>query len=113
MLLLGGKHIHQAIDGFRRRPGVYRGQHQVPGFRRSQRQAYRLRVAQLTEHDHIRVLTQRRTQCLGKTMAVPADLALTDPATLRAVDKLDGVLEGDDMQWPLAVQVIDQGREGG
>ncbi|MNG96701.1 hypothetical protein D3C76_1469340 [compost metagenome] len=45
LLLFGGKYIHQAIDGFRRRAGMHRGQHQMPGFRRSQGQANGLRVA--------------------------------------------------------------------
>ncbi|CAM3097685.1 hypothetical protein PSPL106493_06385 [Pseudomonas plecoglossicida] len=91
---------------------MHRCQHQVPRFRRPQRQAYRLEISQLADHDHIRVLTQRTAQALGKVPAVSADLALVDQAALTAVDNFHRVFEGDDVQTALTIELIDQGRQG-
>ncbi|MNH24287.1 hypothetical protein D3C79_842110 [compost metagenome] len=85
----------------------------MPGFRCGKRQPDRLRVAQLAEHDHIRILTQPGAQGLGKAMAMPADFTLADQAALWRMDKLDGVFKGEDMQLPLPVQVIKQSGQGG
>ncbi len=87
-------------------------QHQVPGLGRTQGQANGFQVAQLTDHDHIRILAQGTSQPLGEPTAMAADLALVDQAALAAVDNLDRVFEGDDMQSPIAVQLVEQCRQG-
>src|SRR3990172_5614622 len=55
LLLRGGEHVDDAVDGFRRARSVQRAEHQVAGLRSRQRQADRLQVAHLPHQDHVRV----------------------------------------------------------
>ena len=48
----------------------------------------------------------------GEGAGVGTHLALVDDALLRGVEVFDGVLDGDDVVAPLAVEDVDQGGEG-
>ncbi|MNP34942.1 hypothetical protein D3C76_1282520 [compost metagenome] len=43
---------------------------------------------------------------------MPTDLPLIDQAALATVDNFDRVFQGDDVQAPLTIELIDQGRQG-
>ena len=76
---------------------VQRGEHEVAGLRRVQRDLHRLGVAHLADQDDVGVLAQRRPQRLGEGRRVLADLALADHALVVLVHELDRVLDGDDV----------------
>ena len=59
-------HVGQARDGARRVVGVQRGQHQVAGERGLDGDLRGLEVADLADHDHVRVLAQDGAQRLGE-----------------------------------------------
>ncbi|MCY1440985.1 hypothetical protein D9M71_572810 [compost metagenome] len=86
-------------------------QHQVPGFGRAQGQANGFKVAQLADHDHVRVLAQRTAQPLSKAATMAPHLTLVDQAALAGMDDLDRVFQGDDVQRLLAVQLVEQRRQ--
>ena len=90
---------------------MQRREHQLPGRGRGQRQPHRLGVAHLTDHDHVRILTQRSAQCAPEGRRVPADLAVRDDGLLIRVTELDGVLDRENVFALVAVDVIEQCRE--
>jgi hypothetical protein len=59
-------HVGEPGDGADRIVGVQRGQHQVAGERGLDRDLRGLVVADLADHDHVRVLPQDRAQGLGE-----------------------------------------------
>ena len=67
-------HVDEARQGLRRVVGVQRGQHQVTGLRRLDGDLRGLEVADLADHDDVRVLAQERAQRGGES---EADLGLT------------------------------------
>ncbi|VAU69071.1 Uncharacterised protein [Klebsiella pneumoniae] len=85
----------------------------MAGFRRRQRQAYRLAVAQLTKQNHIRIFTQRAAQGLGKGRAVQAYLPLLDQATFTLVHKLHRIFQGQNVPVRLVIEEIDHRGQGG
>src|SRR6266850_1510009 len=111
-LLLGRrKHVHDAVDGFRRRARMQRAEHEVSGLGAGQRQADGLEIAHLAHQDHVRVLAQRAAQGVGERQRVRSDLALVDQAFLRLVHELDRVLDGEDMALLVVVDLVDHGGE--
>ena len=89
------------------------GEDEVAGLGRGQSRRDGLEVAHLAEEDHVGVLAERGAEGLGKAGRVDADLALVDDAALVAVHELDRVLDREDVLGALAVDLVDQGREGG
>ena len=65
-LLVGGKGANDAIEGSDRVVGVQCGHHQMARFGGAQRQRDRLQIAQLADHDHVRILAQCTAQCSCK-----------------------------------------------
>ena len=59
-------HVHQARDGLRRVVGVQGGQHHVAGLRGLDRDLGGFQVADLADHDHVRILAQERAQRGGE-----------------------------------------------
>ena len=59
-------HVDQAVHGAGRVVGVQCGQHQVAGERSLDRDLCGLKVADLADHDHVRVLPQDGPQGFGK-----------------------------------------------
>ena len=97
LLLLGGKDVDDAVDRRRRALRVQRPEDEVARLGRGQRGRDRLEVAHLADEDHVRVLAQRCAQRLGEADGVGADLALVDDAALVAVQKLDRILDREDV----------------
>ena len=59
-------HIEQACDGLRGAVGVQRGQHEVAGLRRFDGDFRGLQIADLPDHDDVRILAQEGAQRLGE-----------------------------------------------
>ncbi|MNI51946.1 hypothetical protein D3C73_1066980 [compost metagenome] len=112
-LLVPRKHIDHPVDGFRRRRGVQRAEHQMAGFGRGQRQANGFQIAHLPHQDHIRVFPQCRTQGGGETTGITMDFTLIDQAFARLVNELDGVFDGEDVVMTMGIEVIDHRRQRG
>ena len=55
-------HVDQTRDRARRVVRMQRGEHEMPGERRLDRDLRRLQVAGLSNHDAVRVLSQKRAQ---------------------------------------------------
>ena len=112
-LLAGWKDIDDAVDGLRRRGGVQRGEHQMPGFRRGQRQANGLQVAQFADEDHVRVFAQRRSQRRGEALGVAPHLSLSHQALAARMQELDGLFDGENVLPAAAVDVVHHRRQRG
>ena len=78
--------------------GMQGGEDQVAGLGGVQGGLDRLEVAHLADQDDVRILAQGAFQGDWKPIGIGADLALVDDALLVAVQELDRILDGDDMQ---------------
>ena len=92
---------------------MQRAKHHVAGFGGRDRRLHRLQVAELAHEDHVGILPQGPTECLGEARHVAADLPLVDRALLRAVVKLDRILDRDDVVVVVFVDEVDQRGERG
>ena len=92
---------------------VQRAKDEVARGRRSEREFDRLEIAHFTHHHDVRILAQRTAQRRGKGLCMHADLAVIDQRLLRAMHKLDRVLDGDDVIFAVQVRVIDHRGERG
>ena len=113
ILLGGGEHIHDTMDGPGGGTGVQGPEYQVTGLGGSQGKANGIRVAHLPYQDDIRVLPQRRAQCRTETTGMAMHLALTDQGFFALVNELDGVFHRQDMTVLGIVSMVHHGREGG
>ena len=95
------------IDRADRIVGVQGREHEVTGLGRGERERDRLEIAQLADHDHVRVLAQRRAQRAGEGVRVPVHTALIHQAAFRGMHVLDGILDREDV---LAALLVDQVR---
>ena len=57
---------------------MHRGEDEMPGLCRAQRQPHRLRIAHFADHQHVRVFAQGVEQRLLETRRVAPDFALPD-----------------------------------
>ncbi len=112
ILLVGGEHVDDPVDGLGRILGVQRPKYQVPGLRGRKGHGDGLEVTHLADEDHVRVLTQNTAKSFGERHRVLTDLALVDDRPLVGVEELDGILHRDDVQWLGAVDDVDQRRQG-
>ncbi len=71
------------------------------------------KITHLTNHDNIRILTQGSAQGSGKTLGMSADLTMVDYTALALMDKLDGILNCQDMIAPGSVCLIYNSSQGG
>jgi len=108
-LLRGGEHVDDAVDGRGRGVRVEGGEGEVARLGDAERRLDGFEVAHFADEHHVRVLAQRRAQGVGEAARVGADLALVDDAGLVRVEELDGVLDGDDVLVPLAVDLVEHG----
>jgi len=111
LLLLGWEDVDHAVDRRGCTLRVEGAEDEVPGLGGRQRGRDRLEVAHLAEEDHVGVLAKRRAQRLAEARRVRPDLTLVDDAALVLVEKLDRVLDRDDVIGPLAVDLVDHRRE--
>jgi hypothetical protein len=93
-------------DSVDRLGGVHRvqsGEHEVARLGRGQRGLDRLVVAHLADEDDVGILAERAAERLGERLGVDLDLALVDDRFLVAVEKLDRVLDRDDVLGAVAL----------
>ena len=113
ILLLGREDVDDAVDRLRRALGVQRREDEVAGLGGGQGSADRLEISHLADEDHVRILAQRGAQAFGERGRVGADLALVDDAGAVPVQKLDWILDREDVLVPRPVDVVEQRRERG
>ena len=70
-----------------------------------------LRVAHLTHHDHIRILTHGIAQSLGETHGVGTHFTLGDGGDIVAEEELDGVLDTENVDRPHRRDQLDHRRQ--
>ena len=80
----------------------------MAGFGRRERDAHRLRVAHLADHDHVGRLPQGGAQRSREIRRVDADLDLLDHAAVMDVLVLDRIFDGDDVARVAAVDLVDE-----
>ena len=112
-LLFRGDHADQAFQDLGRVRIEHGGEDLVPGLGREQGEPDGRGVAEISGDDHVGVLGDRLLDPLRGRGDVRADLALGDEGLLVGIDRLDGILDRDDLAVDRLVQVVDQGREGG
>jgi hypothetical protein len=106
-LLHRGEELDVAADRLGRIDRVHRREHEVAGLGCLQRGLGGLRVAQLADQDHIRVLAQHAAERFVERIGVEPHFALVDDAVDVRVDDLDGVLDRDDVLLPRPVDVTE------
>ncbi len=112
-LLVGRKHVNDAVDGRGRRVGVQRAEGQVAGFGDAQRGFDGFQIAHFADQHHVRVFTESGAQRVGEALGVGVQLALVDHAILVHVHEFDRVLNGEDVVVTLGVDLVDHGGQRG
>src|SRR5258707_381924 len=102
-----------ALNGFRGVERVQGGENQVAGFGGEQRGGNGFEVAHFADQDDVGILTQSGAQRGGKVRGVDFDFALVDEAALVAMQKLDGVFDGDEVIGAIGIDAVDHGGERG
>ena len=92
---------------------MQRAEHQVPGFSSADRQLNGFQIAHFSHQDHVGVLSQGRSQCIGETAGVFIELALMHQALIALVNEFDRILDREDVFRAAVVDVIQQCRQGG
>src|ERR1700693_2524319 len=90
-----------------------RAQDQMSGFGRHERGRDRLKIAHLPHKDDIGILPQCASQRYVKRLGVVSDLSLADNTLSVSVQKFDWIFDRYDIVRPVAVDVVDQRRQGG
>src|SRR5712692_3514162 len=114
LLLLGRrKDGDNTLNRFGGVESVQSGEHEVAGFGGQQGGGNGFQVAHFADQNHVGVLTESGAQRGGKVRRVDFDFALVDEAFLVAVQKLDGVFDGDEVVGAVSVDAVDHGRQRG
>ena len=92
---------------------MQRGEHQMTGFRRGQRDRDGLLIAHFADHDHVRILPECGAQRRRKRRRVFAHFPLRDQALAMAVQILHRVFNGEYMVVVIPVDDVQQTRERG
>ncbi len=112
LLLVSGEDVDHPVDRLRGVLGVKRREDQVTGLRGGQRGGYRLEVTHLADEDHVGVLTEHVLQRRGERVRVLPHLTLVHERPLVTVEELDRVLDRHDVEGLLAVDDVDERRQG-
>ena len=110
VLLVGRERADDPVHRAHRVVGVQRREHEVAGLGGGHRERDRLAVAQLADHDHVRVLAQGRAQRARERLGVALHVALVHDAALRRVQVLDRVLDREDVLGALLVDQVHERR---
>ncbi len=76
VLLIGGKHVDDTVDGFGGAGGMQRAEDEVAGGGRGQRQFDRFQVAHFADENDVGIFAQRAAQGGGERAGVDADFAM-------------------------------------
>ena len=95
-LLIGGKEVHDAFDGFWGVDGVESTDDEVSGFGGGHGDLSGFSVAEFADDDDVGVLSHALAEAFGEGLGVAANLALFDEGGVVLEGEFDGVLEGDD-----------------
>src|SRR5207302_300607 len=99
------------LNGFRGVESVQRGKNQMARFRGEQRGRNGFEVAHFADQNHVGVLTKGGAQGGGKVRGVHFDFTLIDEALFVAVQKLDGVFDGDQVVSARGIDPVDDSRQ--
>jgi len=111
VLLAARVRVDDLVDGLVRGRRVHRADHQVAGLGRADREGDRLQVAQLPDHDHIRVLAQGGLERVCEGAGAGPELALVDRSLLDRMHILDRVLDRQHVVRPARVDQVDHGSQ--
>ena len=112
LLLAGREELDHPADRLGGVDRVHRREDEVAGLGRLKRGLRGLRVAELADQDHVRILTEHPAESLGEVVGVEPDLALVDDAVAIGVQDLDRILDRHDVLVARTVDVVDHRREG-
>ncbi len=107
LLLIGGKHVDDAVNRLRRADGMQRTEHELAGFGGGQRGLNRIQIAHFAEQNYVWRLAQCRAKSGFVALRVVFDFALGYHALLMRVDKLNRVLNRNDVPAPALVDAVD------
>ena len=111
--LVTGELVDDSVHGGRGAAGVECSEDKVAGLGGFERDARGLEISELADEDDIGVFAERGAERGREALGVAADLTLVDEGSLVLVDVLDRVLNGDDVDGSLAIDEVDERREGG
>ena len=112
LLLALGEELDHATDGLGGVDRVQRREDEVARLGSLEGGLRGLGVAELADHDRVRVLAERPAQRLAEALGVEPDLALVDDRLLVGVEDLERVLDRHDVRAPRPVDVVEHRREG-
>ena len=113
VLLVSGENVNDTIHRLRRALRVQCAENQVAGRGRGDGQLDGFQIAQLADHDDVRVFAQRPAQRGGKRLRVDAHFAMVHQAAFAFVNEFNRVFHRDDVVFAVAVRVVHDGRERG
>ena len=85
----------------------------MTGFCRCNGGGNSFQISHLSYQDHIRILTESRSQCLGIVCGITADLPLVYHRFVMSVEVFNGILQSDDVVRIGSVDHMDQGGQCG
>ncbi len=91
---------------------MHGGKNQNTGFRADKVRVSCFQITHLAHKNDIGILPKTGSQRRCKTIRVQTHFALSNQASPVGMDKLNGILNGDYMLFPPAVDDINQGRHG-
>ncbi len=103
-----GKRVAHARERRRHIGRVQRRQHEVPGFPGGQRNAHRLGIAHLANHDDVGRLAERGSQRRRKVERIGANFHLLHDTSMVDVFVLDRIFDGDDVFRLTAIDGVDE-----
>ena len=104
---LDRERVHDPVEGLLGVVRVKSGKDEVSGLRRVHREFNRFGIPHLAHQDDVGILSEDAPEGLLERLHVASELALVDRAHLVRVDKLDGVLNRDDVDGLGLVEMLD------
>ena len=114
LLFLGFEHAQNAVDGLAGIDGVQGAEHEVASLRSTQSDLDRLPVAHFPDQNDLGGLAQGRAEPVGEAVEIGAQFALVEGSRVMRVNKLDGVLQRDNVDGACAADLVeDRGQSSG
>ena len=106
LLLVLAEHSEDAVDGLSRIDRVHRREDDVTGLGRRHRDLHRGAVANFADQNYFRRLPERGAQAVGEIREILSELALIEERLLVRMQKLDRVLQGQNMNFLRHVELV-------